>query len=47
MSLNINTYRGKIQELNHEITDMTKEIDAYSQENAAFLSFEKRYVTIV
>lgn len=35
-------YRGKNQELSHEVSDMTKEIEAYTQENAAFLSFEKK-----
>jgi hypothetical protein len=34
--------RGKIQDLNHETTDMAQEIEAYTQENAAFLAFEKR-----
>lgn len=34
--------RGKIQDLNHEVSDMTKEIEVYSQENVAFLGFEKR-----
>ena len=36
------TFRAKIQDLNHEIADMTKEIELYTQENSAFLSFEKR-----
>ena len=38
-------HRGKIQDLSHEISDMTKEIEAYTQENAAFLAFEKRYMS--
>ena len=36
--------RGKIQDLNSEIAQMTQEIETYNQESATYLTFEKRFV---
>ena len=36
--------RGKINELNVEIAKLTKEINQFNQENASYLSYEKRQV---
>ena len=38
--------RGKIQDLNTEIAQMTQEIDTYTQESATYLTFEKRCVKL-
>ena len=35
-------FRSKIQDLNSEIAQMTQEIEAYNQESATYLTFEKR-----
>ena len=37
-------FRSKIQDLNSEIAQMTQEIEAYNQESATYLTFEKRLV---
>ena len=34
--------RGKIQELNTEIIRLTRELEKYQQENATYLTYEKR-----
>ena len=34
--------RAKIQELNSEVMRMTREIESYNQDNAAYLTFEKK-----
>ena len=33
---------GKIQELNQEILKLGQEVEQYNQENATYLTFEKR-----
>ena len=35
---------SKTQELNGEISKMTKEIDTFEQDNATYLTYEKKYV---
>lgn len=37
-------FRGKIQDLNSEIAQMSQEIETYNQESATYLTFEKRCV---
>ncbi len=34
--------RAKIQELSSEVVRMTREIEAFNQENATYLTFEKK-----
>ncbi len=38
--------RAKIQELSQEIGKLTQEIDQYNQDNATYLTFEKRHVCV-
>jgi len=38
--------RGKINELNSEITKLTKEINTFNQENASYVTYEKRAETL-
>lgn len=35
-------YRAKIQELSGEVMRMTREIDSFNEENATYLTFEKK-----
>lgn len=35
---------SKTQELNSEISKMTKEIDTFEQDNSTYLTYEKKYV---
>ena len=42
--LNDITFRAKITDLATEISRMQKEVDQFNQENATFLTYEKRYV---
>ena len=35
---------SKTQELNSEISKITKEIDTFEQDNATYLTYEKKYV---
>ena len=37
-------FRQKMNELNTEIGKLTKEINHFNQENASFISYEKRYI---
>jgi hypothetical protein len=37
-------FRSKVQDLNSEIAQMTQDIEAYNQESATYLTFEKRLV---
>lgn len=39
-------FRSKIQDLNSEIAHMTQEIEAYNEESATYLTFEKRWVCL-
>ena len=41
-SLFVSHARGKIQELNTEIIRLTRELEKYQQENATYLTYEKR-----
>ena len=34
--------RGKISELNNEVSRLCKEINAFNQENASYVTYEKR-----
>ncbi len=38
--------RAKIQELSQEIGTLTQEVDRYNQDNAAYLTYEKRHVVL-
>ena len=42
--LNDIIFRAKITDLATEISRMQKEVDQFNQENATFLTYEKRYV---
>ena len=39
-------FRAKITDLATEISRMQKEVDQFNQENATFLTYEKRYVHV-
>ena len=39
-------FRAKITDLATEISRMQKEVDQFNQENATFLTYEKRYVYV-